>query len=111
MNRQCKLDKAFSKMRIKYGLSKTAQNLLELVLSKYPEHRPTPAQALNHPWFSKEREPLRSLLHMNRLLTNKFGVVAALNANMASQNREDFRKASPSLNQTAKIEKIENHTI
>jgi serine/threonine protein kinase len=38
------------------------------MLEKDPEDRPTPKEALKHPWFKCDKNILKNLLNMNDLL-------------------------------------------
>ncbi len=49
-------------------VSKEARDLIRILLEKDPEKRPTPIQALTHPWFTNEESPLRNSINLNKLL-------------------------------------------
>jgi serine/threonine protein kinase len=57
--------------QIKTYLQHTSHHCKDLVtwmLERDPEERPTPKEALKHPWFKCDKEILKNLLSMNDLL-------------------------------------------
>lgn len=65
-NHECNLDHIEHYVK---RCSPLARSLLKSLLSKDPDLRPTAIEALNHPWFSEEKQPLTNSLNMNRYFT------------------------------------------
>ena len=66
-NKTCDIEHVSNKLKF---VSQEARDFVMLLLTKNPNKRPSAIQALGHPWFFEEKNPLKNSLNLNKFLTD-----------------------------------------